>query len=413
MRILFVAHYFRPEPNFFFGLPFAKELQHRGHHIQVITGFPNYPGGKIYDGYKITLLHKEIMEGIPIYRFPLFPSHDRSSLKRILCYATLSASMAALAPWIIEPADVAFVVQGPATIGFPATILKWFRGIPFVYNIQDIWPDSLLSTGMFSSRTGLKALHAWCSFVYKRAAKITVITPGMKRALIDRGVPENKIEVIYNWCDDVLMCRSEPEKKIAQQLGLAGKFNVIFAGNMGEAQALDKVIEAAALVGPQYPDVQFVFIGSGVEVEHLKAFAGTKNVQNVLFLPRMPVSEIGSALCLAEVLLVHLRRDPLFAITIPSKTQAYLAMGKPILMAVEGDATDLVNKAQAGLSCVPENPESIADAVGKFYQMNPEQRKQLGTNGMNFYDRELSFARAVSSYEKIFTALLRHEGQGL
>jgi glycosyltransferase involved in cell wall biosynthesis len=413
MRILFVAHYFQPEPNFFFGLPFAKELQRRGHHIQVITGFPNYPGGKIYDGYKITLLHKEIMEGIPVCRFPLYPSHDRSSLKRILCYATLSASMAALSPWIIEPADAAFVVQGPATIGFPATILKWFRGIPFVYNIQDIWPDSLLSTGMFSSRIGMKMLHAWCNFVYKRAAKITVITPGMKRALIDRGVPENKIEVIYNWCDDVLMCRSEPEKKLAQQLGLAGKFNVIFAGNMGEAQALDKVIEAAALVASQYPDVQFVFIGSGIEVENLKVFAGTKNINNVLFLPRMSISEIGNALCLADVLLVHLRRDSLFAITIPSKTQAYLAMGKPILMAVEGDAADLVKKAKAGLSCVPESPESIADAVGQFYLMNPGEREQLGLNGISFYNRELSFARAIQCYEKIFTSLLRPQGQGV
>lgn len=407
MRILFIAQYFHPEPNFFFGLPFAKELQRRGHQVQVITGFPNYPGGKIYDGYKIKLMQKEVMDGIPVYRFPLYPSHDRSSLRRILCYSTLSVSLAAFSPWVIEPADVAFVVQGPATIGFPAILLKWLRGIPFVYNIQDIWPDSLLSTGMFNSRIGLKMLRVWCNFVYKRAAKITVITPGMKRVLQERGVQGDKIEIIYNWCDDAMICRAEPNERVAQKLGLAGKFNIIFAGNMGEAQALDQVIEAAALVAPRYHDIQFVFIGSGVAVENLKTMVCNKNLPNVLFLPRMPVEEIGNVLRLGDVLLVHLRRDPLFAITIPSKTQAYLAMGKPILMAVEGDASELVKKAQAGLSCLPENPESIADVVVQFYQMNPEQRKQLGLNGMTFYDHELSFAQAVTCYEKIFKTVMR------
>lgn len=407
MRILFIVHYFHPEPNFFYGLPFAKELLRRGHQVQVITGFPNYPGGKIYDGYKNKLLQKEIMEGIPVYRFPLYPSHDRSSLKRILCYSSLSVSLAAIAPWVIEPADVAYVVQGPATIGFPAAMLKWLRRIPFVYNVQDMWPDSLLSTGMFDSQPGLKMVHAWCKFIYRQASKITVITPGMKKVLQERGVPEDKIEVIYNWCDDALICRSEPDEKLARKFGLAGKFNIIFAGNMGAAQAIDKVIEAAALVASQYPEVQFVFIGSGVEVENLKTLARNKHLQNVLFLPRMPVEEIGNVLRLAEVLLVHLRRDPLFAITIPSKTQAYLATGKPILMAVEGDAADLVQKAQAGLSCEPESPQAIADAVGRFYQMQPEQRKQLGVNGMDFYDRELSFAQAVTTYEKIFSAVVK------
>jgi glycosyltransferase involved in cell wall biosynthesis len=413
MRILFIGHYFQPEPNFFLGLPFAKELQRRGHQVQVVTGFPNYPGGKIYKGYKIKMLQKEIMEGVPVYRFPLYPSHDRSSVKRIICYATLSLSQAAIAPWVIDSADVAYVVQGPATLGVPAIVIKWLRKIPFVYNIQDMWPDSLLSTGMFDSPVGLKLLHAWCSFVYKCAARISVISRGMKQALQKRGVPAEKIEVIYNWCDDALICRSEPDANVARKYGLAGKFNIMFAGNMGKAQALDKVIEAAGLVAPRYPDVQFVFIGSGVEVDNLKMIADKIKISNVLFLPRMPVEEIGHILCLAEVLLVHLHRDPLFTITIPSKTQAYLAMGKPVLMAVEGDAADLVNKAEAGLSCVPESPEALANAIGQFYQMKPEQRKQLGINGMTFYDRELSFSQAVSSYEKVFSSVINDAQSGL
>lgn len=407
MRILFLTHYFQPEPNFFMGLPFAKELVRRGHQVQVLTGFPNYPGGKIYEGYKVKLFQKENMDGIPVVRLPLYPSHDRSSFKRVLCYSTLSLSQSMIAPFVIKSADVAYVIQGPATIGLPATVLKWLRGIPFVYNIQDLWPDSLLSTEMFNSNIGLKILHGWCNFVYRRAAKIAVIAPGMKKKLIERGVPADKIEVIYNWCDGQLICREDRDENLARQLGFAGKFNVVFAGNMGKAQALETVIEAAGLLKPYFPDIQFVFIGGGVDVDKLKSLSQKKELNNVLFLPRRPVSEIGPVLRLADVLLVHLRKDPLFSITIPSKTQAYLAIGRPLLMAVEGDASELVNRAQAGLSCEPENPRAITTAVKQLYDMTPSQRQQLGENGQSLYDRELSFSVAVARYEQLFKTMIK------
>lgn len=407
MRILFLTHYFQPEPNFFMGLPFAKELVRRGHQVQVLTGFPNYPGGKIYEGYKVNLFQKENMDGIPVVRLPLYPSHDHSSFKRILCYSTLSLSQSMIAPFVIKSADVAYVVQGPATLGLPATVLKWLRGIPFVYNIQDLWPDSLLSTEMFNSNLGLKMLHGWCNFIYRRAAKIVVIAQGMKKKLIERGVPGDKIEVIYNWCDGQLICREDRDENLARQLGFAGKFSVVFAGNMGKAQALDAVIEAAGLLKSDFPNIQFVFIGSGVDVDKLKSVSQKKQLNNVLFLPRRPVSEIGPVLRLADVLLVHLRKDPLFSITIPSKTQAYLAMGRPLLMAAEGDASELVNRAQAGLSCEPENPRAIAAAVKQLYDMTPSQLQRLGENGQSFYDRELSFSVAVDRYEQLFKTVIK------
>jgi colanic acid biosynthesis glycosyl transferase WcaI len=407
VRILFLTHYFQPEPNFFMGLPFARELVRRGHKVQVLTGFPNYPGGKIYEGYKVKLFQKEYMDGVPVSRFPLYPSHDRSSFKRRLCYSTLSLSQSIIAPFTIEPADVAYVVQGPATIGWPATVLKWLRRIPFVYNIQDLWPDTLLSTGMSNSKLELEMLYGWCNFIYRRAAKIAVIAPGIGKKLIERGVRPEKIEIIYNWCDGQLICRENRDKNLAKQLGFADKFNVVFAGNMGKAQALDAAIDAAGLLKTDVPNVQFVFIGSGVDVDNLRSVSHKKELNNILFLPRKPVSEIGPILRLADVLFVHLRKDPLFSITIPSKTQAYLAMGRPLLMAVEGDASELVNRAGAGLSCEPENPRAIADAVKQLYNMTPSQRHQLGENGQSFYDKELSFSVAVDRYEKLFESVIK------
>ncbi len=402
MKILFIIHYFQPEPNFFVGLPFARELARRGHSVQVLTGFPNYPGGKLYDGYKLKWMQKEKMDGVSVIRLPLYPSHDRSSFRRILCYTSLALSQTCIGSFAVDSADVAFVSQGPATVGLPAVVIKLLRRIPFVYNIQDLWPDSLTTTGMFDSSFGLKLVNSWCNFVYKRAAKIAVITPGMRAKLLERGVSQDKVEVVYNWCDNALICRDSPDQQLAQKLGMKGKFNVVFAGNMGRVQALEAVLDSARLLMGRCPELQFVFFGEGVEVESLKKKAMLLGLINVLFRARKPISEIGPILRLADVLLVHLKNDPLFEITIPSKTQAYLALGRPILVGVKGDTAELVRKAEAGICVEPENPLSIAEGIETLYSMKPSEREKIGSNGMRFYDENLSFDAAVSHYETIF-----------
>jgi glycosyltransferase involved in cell wall biosynthesis len=401
MRILYLTHYFQPEP-IFWALPLAKAFVRQGHQVQVLTSFPNYPGGKVYEGYKIKLLQKEIMDGIDVIRVPLYPSHDNSSLKRIVCYASFGLSASTVGLWATKKADVAYIMQGPMTLGIPALMLKLIKRMPFVIHIQDLWPDSLLSTGMFNNKFGLKMLDAWCYFVYRHAAKIITITPGMKNRLIKRGISGDKIEVIYNWCDCSQICPAEKNEELAKSLGMAARFNFVFAGNLGRAQALEPVLDAAALLKVAYPKIQFVFIGSGVAVEDLKKKAADLGLKNVLFLPRRPANEIGPILSLADVLFVHLKKDPLFEITIPSKTQAYLAMGRPILIGVEGDAADLVQRAGAGIPCEPENPHSIASAAESLYLLPEEQRRMMARAGAEYYERELSFQRATDRYEIIF-----------
>jgi len=407
MRILFISYYFQPEPNFFMCLPFAKKLVEFGHEVEVLTGFPNYPGGKIYEGYRIKPLQRETLEGVPIVRVPLYPSHDRSAVRRIAGYTSYALSASTIGAAVIKKADVAYVDQGPATVGLPACVLRLIRGIPFVYNVQDLWPDTLASTGMLNNRFMLWTVSKWCQFCYRCASKIVVITPGFKQKLRERGVPEDKIEVIYNWCDDSQICRAEKNQELANAFGMAGRFNVVFAGNIGAAQAMNAVLEAAKIIALQASLVQFVFIGGGVEVEPLKEKAAALDLKNVLFHKRQPVSEIGKILCLADVLLVHLKDDPLFQITIPSKTQAYMAIGRPILMGVKGDAADLVIKAKTGLVCEPENPRSIAEAVVKLSSMSKTDLDEMGENGRRFYERELSFDIAARKYEKVFESVAK------
>lgn len=218
-----------------------------------------------------------------------------------------------------------------------------------------------------------------------------------------RGVPEDKISVIYNWCDEENIHPQARDEALAQRLGLAGRFNVIFAGTMGVAQALDAVLEAAAICAPINPAIQFVFVGGGIDRARLEAKAAGR--PNVLFLPRQPADEISSLLALADVLLVHLKDDPLFRMTIPSKTQAFLASSKPILMAVSGDAAELVERAQAGITVQPANAAEIAQAVLQMARLHPDRLREMGSRGRSFYLREMSMEAGVQRFEQLFLTL--------
>lgn len=399
-----LTQWFDPEPTFK-GLTFAKELARLGHEVEVLTGFPNYPGGKLYAGYTIKFFQRELMEGISVIRVPIYPSHDKSAIRRIANYTSFSISAATIGHLLVKTADVIYVYHPPATVGFPAIALHMLQQIPFVYDIQDLWPDTLSATGMLSNETAFRIVDKWCRFIYKHASRIVVLSPGFKEKLCDRGVPQDKVEVIYNWCDENQIHTSIRNEALAKELGMAGRFNIVFAGTMGKAQALDAVLDAASRLGSQYSMIQFVFMGGGIEVSRLKQGAKGNHFNNVLFLPRRPMSEISEILNLADVLLVHLKDDPLFRITIPSKTQAYIAAGRPILMAVRGDAAALVTKADAGISCTPEDSESIAQGVGRLFTMSPTQREALGENGKRFYQKELSLAVGVHRFEEVFRAI--------
>jgi len=410
MKILFITQWFQPE-EFYKGVPFVKALIERGHEVQVLTGFPNYPTGKLYPGYKVCWFQREMIDGIEVLRIPLYPSHDSSALGRIANYLSFALAASILGPWVVKKADIIYVYHPPATVFLPAFFIKLFRRIPVVYDIQDFWPDTLAATGMFNKKWALKMVDWYCRLFYKAADKIAVLSPGFKRKLTEKGIPPEKIEIIYNWCDDKEIVAEQPNAKLAEELGMAERFNILFAGNMGKAQRLETVLDAAGIVGKKNPQIQFVFIGGGVEVENLKSIAKEKNLDNVRFLPPRPPSQIGPVLSLANILLVHLRNDPLFEITIPSKIQAYMAVGKPILSAVPGDASELVKKADAGMCCPSENPEMLAQTVIQMYQMQPEVLVILGRNGSRFYQANLTMSKGVEHFEHLFQSIVSRKNK--
>ena len=403
MRILLLTQWFDPEPTFK-GLLFAQELQRRGHDVQVLTGFPNYPGGKLYDGYRIRAMKREVIGGVAVVRVALYPSHDGSTAHRVLNYLSF-ASLATIGALFVRKPDVAYVYHPPATVGLPALVLKAIRGVPFVYDVQDLWPDTLAATGMLNNGRILRGVDCWMRLIYRASAKVVVLSSGFRDAIASRGTPQEKIAVIHNWADESQIQATDPGPVRAKELGFAGKFNVVFAGTMGRAQALTTVLDAAELLRVE-PDIRFVLVGGGLEVDNLKAEANRRQLGNVTFLPRRPIHEIGEILALGDALLVHLKDDPLFEITVPSKTQAYLMAARPILIGVRGDAAALVQEADAGLVFEPQHPDQLAAAVLALKAMTVEDRMRLAVNGSQFYRENLSLDIGVSKFLTVFEEAL-------
>jgi colanic acid biosynthesis glycosyl transferase WcaI len=404
MRILLLTQWFQPEPNFK-GLPLAIALRESGHDVEVLTGFPNYPGGKLYQGYRLKLWQRETMDGITVNRAVLYPSHDQSAIRRIFNYASFAVSSLILSFWIKRP-DVVYVYCPPMTAAAGALALRMFRKVPYVIDVQDLWPDTLASTGMVRSGLVMRLVGAWSAFAMRHAAALVVLSPGFKRRLLERHV-QCPIHVIPNWAPPEIeeQAKALPPKVASNETTL----NILFAGNMGKAQALETVIGAAQRLIRDAPMIRFTLIGGGVDAEALRAASHAAGTENMVFLTPRPVTEMGSVFADADALLVHLRDDPLFSITIPSKTQAYLAMGRPILMGVRGDAADMVEAAGAGLTFTPENAESLADAAIALLMMSDEARAAMGYAASKYYRQHLAFEHGVRSLEKVLVTAAAKE----
>ncbi len=403
-RILLITQWFDPEPAFK-GLLFAKELVSRGFEVEVITGFPNYPGGDLYDGYRLKIIQKETIEGVLVTRVPLYPSHNESKLGRVANYLSFGFSSLLYGLIFAKRADVIYAYHPPLTVGLSSLIIKLFRRIPVVLDIQDMWPDTLKATGMISNPRLLGFISKLCNLIYSSVTKIVVLSPGFKSLLINRGVIGNKIEIIYNWADEKVL-RSTMSKTPKEIHSIKG-FKVLFAGNVGQAQGLNVILDAALLLKNDVPKLQFVVLGQGLRLDDLKKRANELNLDNVHFIPAVGMEKVGSFLGSADALLIHLKSDPLFEITIPGKTQAYMAVGKPIIMGVTGEASNLVFRADCGVCFEPEKSASLAEAVKALTLLSPTDMRRLGENSENFYNEHMSVKVGVDCFANVFNEVVK------
>ncbi len=401
-RLLILTQLFDPEPTFK-GILFAKELKNMGYSVEVLTGFPNYPGGKIYPGFKLKLFDQQIIRGIKVTRVPLYPSHSKSKVGRVLNYLSFFISSMIYGVFFAKRPDIIYVYHPPLTAALSGLIIKKLRRSPLVLDIQDLWPDTLHATNMISNKTIIKIIDKFCNLIYRNTDHIVVLSNGFKNCLIQRQVPSKKIDVIHNWADEKSL-RSYKSDNYFEKF--SESFNVLFAGNIGKAQGLDVILDAAKICKNKEVKVNFFIIGDGLVLADLKKRKLKENIDNLFFLSSVPMNEIGRILYSADALLVHLKKDPLFKITIPSKIQAYMSVGKPIICGIDGDANNLIKDADCGVVFEPENSTELFNRVNNLANMNPVRLVEMGKNGAFFYDKKLSVKAGVQHFTEIFKRLM-------
>lgn len=393
-RVLFVCQWYPPEPV---SQPtwIVRALQRCGAEVEVLTGVPNYPTGKVMRGYSPLRTRTDEIEGVRVRRTPLFPSHDGSSVRRFLNYSSWAFSSALLGRRHFKSADVALVYSSPATAALPAMVARRIFGTPYVLLIQDVWPDSILSSGFLTGRLGRIArrlVAAFASRAYAMASQIVVTSPGMSQLLESRGVPGDKIRLAYNWVEPVHPAKGDAAAALRNKLGLgADDFVVMYAGNHGAAQGLAIVLDAFATMTPE-DRCHLVLVGDGMEKASLEALAAHSRTDRVHFVAPQPRDRMADVMSAADVQLVSLTDTPLFAVTTPSKLQSVLAAGQPVLVSANGDAANIVREARAGAAVLPGDKTELVAAVLRLRALSATDRAAMGRSGRAFYEAHMSEA---------------------
>lgn len=407
MRLLILSQLYFPEPDYIVhGL--ARDLVARGHQVTTVTVVPNYPYGRFYSGYGFRMWPQiETIDGVRVIRVPSFPDHSTSVMRRVTCYLSYVVSASLFAPLLSGSADLVWCFHSPMTVAFPGLFVARLKGIPFIYGLQDLWPDTLEATGFVRSRLALQLVGLSAQVIYRCAAKVFVPSPGIARALQNRGVPAEKLEVLPNWADEAVYRPAQREPDAKEPWDVAGGFNILYAGNLGLAQDLHNAIEAMAALRA-CPDVRLVIAGDGVTGPSLRARATALGLTNVVFLGRVPPERIVALAAYCDALLVHLGPHPLFEITTPSKLVSSMACGRPLIVVARGDAAAVVDSARAGFACAPDNPNALAEAILTLKNTPLEAREQFGKSAHQYFLSNFTRKHVVSRYDFLFKALVLH-----
>jgi len=402
MKVLIITHIFWPEGADFKNLALAKELVEHGHEVTVLTAFPNYPLGRLYDGYKLAWRQWEQVNGVHILRVPLYPDHSSSWLKRSLNYGSFMLSASTIGLMLAGRVDVIFVYSPPMTLGLTAGLFKLFHRAPILLDVVDLWPDAIFGSGMVSSGFLVKASGWIANIAYHLADKITVLTDGFESRLESVGVPKGKISVIPPWADRGLYSRAERNPEFGDKYALHGKFCIIHAGNVGPFQDIDNVLSAAERLR-SIDDLRIIFVGGGRDLEKVKKEKEARSLDNVIFTGSYPVEEMAGIIAWGNALLVSLRSDPYLSINLPSKVPAYLAAGKPIIACAEGETGRLIADNHVGLCCTPGDPTLLAETVKRFMALSEEECGEMGKRSRKtfemLYDKDILIGKYISMLE--------------
>lgn len=405
MRVLMLTQYYAPEPHDkFTGL--ARGLADRGVEVQVLTGFPCYPLGRTYDGWRQRVWATELDRGVEVVRLPQLPDHSRSAVRRALYYLSFALSAATIGLWRSRPADVVLVYQAALPVGIAGWWLSLWRRAPLVLDVVDLWPESVAASGIARGRWLMRAIGAVADFVYARARRVCVITEGYRRNLLARGVPADKLSVLHMWGERDGAGPTAPPPGLPDVA--RRPFVAMYTGATGPCQGLEAVLDAAALLGDD-PRIGFVLVGDGVSLVELQARAAALGLTNLAFVGRRPRGELRSWVERADALLLCLKSDPMSDVSIPSKTIDYLAAGKPVVAAIEGETARLIEENGCGLVSAPGDPAALAASI-RAYANDPAAAAAAGLRAKAVAARLFDRHRQIDRFDAMLRAVVERRG---
>lgn len=399
-RLLFICQYFYPET--FRGNDIAFDLARRGVEVTVICGTPNYPKGKFFDGYGIFKKSNETVKGVKVIRIPIIPRGNGSKLQLMLNYFSYLINASLFLPFHLlfsKRYDTCFVQQlSPVLMSVPGVLFKKLTRRKLYIWVLDLWPESLRAAGGVNNKWILSFFGWFSKLQYENSDTIFVSSNGFKKNIQAKGDFRSKIVHLPNWADDE-MCSSE----LLPIPSFPDGFNIVFTGNIGEAQDFDSIVDAAKLISPA-EGIHFILVGEGRKKDWVKEQIGKFNLDKIIFLQgRFDLKYMPSFFHAADCLLLPLKDDEIMNLTVPAKMQAYMAGGKPIIAMINGDANELINEINCGIAVEASSPLKLVEAIRHLKSLSQTERMEMGERGKKYCDEHYDKVSILDKlYHRIF-----------
>lgn len=398
MKILIVTQYYFPEN--FKSNDLSFELQKRGHDVTVLTGLPNYPEGKLFEGYGVFKNRKQLINGVKIIRSLLLLRGKGGGVRLFLNYFSFAffASLKAFFLNFSNKYDAVIVHEpSPITQFYPALLLKKLQNVPVYFWVMDLWPESLEVAGGVKNKFVLQFFKNMVIRFYENSEKILITSNGFRKSILEKGDFADKLEYFPNWAEDAI---SEGDVNfLIPELPIG--FKVMFAGNVGEAQDLEAIMEAALELKNQN-EIKFIIVGDGRKMPFVQDFIQKNNLENTIqTVGRFPVEAMASFFAKADVMLVSLKDDKIFNLTVPAKVQAYMSASKPIVAMLNGEGAEIIEEANCGLAVPAGNSKKLAETILKMSELPLVELEQMGINSRRFFLENYQLSSCIDNLERI------------
>ena len=411
MRIGLLSQWYEPEPT---PTPsvLARELQRRSHSVKVLTGFPNYPAGRLYEGYRMRWRHDSLVSGVPVRRVALIPNHGPSKAGLATNYASFAISASMFGANWFKDVEAMWVFNSPPTVGLPTWLIKSRYHPRVVMHLMDLWPESLTASGYGGSLLGWSAvrdgLDRWLEKTYRIADAIACTSRSQVNLLAKRGVSLDKLYYVPVWADESVFRPTLRDESLAATFGVSDNLVLLYAGSIGEPQGLDFLLDACVQLSDD-PRFHCLVAGSGRAEPRLREVASKRRISNLSFLGRWPIQDMTRLMSIGDIHLVSLKPDPLAQIAMPGKVVATLASGKPMIVAALGDAAAAVVNAGAGWTCCPGDSTQLVTAVRAALAATPADLEAMGHRARAAYETDFSLNSAVTHLEDLLSGQKRAE----